>query len=306
MAKADRPREAETPPGGRGEQLLVLPCSGLDKEAGAVSRDLALLLGEYGAVVVCPVLYQRVPERYRKDLEGGRLLVVDGCKTGCASKLAAERGLKIARRLTVSEALEVRGLKPGKEPRVSEAARALVPGLAESLLETGGAPATASAGFDSAVSLMEFTADKFIFRVPESGYFFNENDCWARVAGDRARIGVSDYLQQSASDMVLFEPPELGARVEIFDEVGSLETTKTSLDIISPAGGTVVAFNQEVVEAPELINADPYVNGWSVEIELSDFESDRGLLMDCNAYFTHLQAKVSRELAAKQDGGKEN
>src|SRR5450756_2290706 len=86
---------AKDPPG-----VVILPCSGLDKEAGSASRELALMLSERGAPIVCPVLYERSPKRYEKVLGDGRLVVIDGCKTGCASKLAAERGLKIAKKLT--------------------------------------------------------------------------------------------------------------------------------------------------------------------------------------------------------------
>lgn len=278
--------------------IVVLPCSGLDKEAGSASRDLALLLSERGTPIVCPVLYQRSPKRYEKQLGAGRLVVIDGCKTGCASKLAAEHGLKMARKLTVTEAAKGLGVKAGKDPHLGEALRELLPSLAEELLA---AEPTAQTGegadgtFSGAVGYREFSVDKFVFKVPESGYFFNENDCWARVEGGRARVGVSDYVQQSASDMIFYEPPEIGVEVSIFDEVGSLETAKTALDIISPVSGKVVAVNQEVVEAPELINENPYERGWAVEIELTDFERDRELLMDSPAYFDYLKLKAKKE-----------
>ena len=280
-------------------EIVVLPCSGLDKEAGSASREIALLLSEHGVPVVCPVLYERSPKRYEKELGSGRLVVIDGCKTGCASKLAADRGLKIAKRLTVTEAAKKLGVKAGKDPHLGEALRNQVPALVEQLLaietpETS-APANAQVSFSDPVTYREFGVDKFVFRVPDSGYFFNENDCWARVEGTRARVGVSDYVQQSASDMIFFEPPKISAEVSIFDEVGSLETTKTALDIICPVSGKVVAINQEVVEAPELINEDPYERGWAVEIELTDFEDDRELLMDPPTYFDYLKQKAEKE-----------
>lgn len=279
--------------------MVVLPCSGLDKEAGSASRELALILQEQGAAVVCPVLYQRSPKRYGKSLGAGRLFVIDGCKTGCAGKVAAERGLKIATRVNVTEAAKARGVKPGKDPRLGGALKELLPAIAAELLEVAPAgeapPVEATELFYEPVEYRQFSVDKFVFRVPVSGYHFNENDCWARVAGGRARVGVSDYVQQSASDVVFFEPPEIGAEVSIFDEVGSLETTKTALDIISPVSGKVVAVSQEVVEAPELINADPYERGWAVELELTEFDSDRELLMDCAAYFDYLQKKAEGE-----------
>ncbi|MHB8896898.1 MAG: putative zinc-binding protein [Candidatus Geothermincolia bacterium] len=280
-------------------RIVVLPCSGLDKEAGSASRELALLLAENGASVVCPVLYQRSPGRYEQELGSGPLTVIDGCKTGCAGKLAAERGLKIARKLTVTEAAKEHGVKPGTDPRLGQPLRDLLPSLAEAVLAAGPPQASVSSetnvSFGGPVDYREFSVDKFIFRVPASGFYFNENDCWGRVAGTRARVGVSDYVQQSASDMVFFEPPAIGSEVNIFDEVGSLETTKTALDIISPVSGTVVAVNREVVEAPELINQDPYERGWAVEIETSDFAGDRELLMDSPAYFDYLKLKTEKE-----------
>jgi glycine cleavage system H protein len=279
--------------------IVVLPCSGLDKEAGSASREISLLLSERGVPVICPVLYQRSPKKYEKELGAGRLVVIDGCKTGCASKLAADRGLKIARKLTVTEAAKALGVKAGRDPHLTEALREILPSLAEELqaAEPIAAPVgEVTAGtFCGAVSYREFSVDKFLFRVPDSGYFFNENDCWARVEGGRARVGVSDYVQQSAADMILFDPPSIGAEVDIFDEVGSLETTKTALDIISPVSGKVAAVNQEVVEAPELINQDPYESGWAVEIELENFADDRELLMDSSAYFDYLKQKAERE-----------
>jgi glycine cleavage system H protein len=282
-----------------GTGIVVLPCSGLDKEAGSASREISLLLSERGVPVVCPVLYQRSPKKYESELGAGRLVVVDGCKTGCASKLAADRGLRIAKKLTVTEAAKAMGVEAGKDPHLTEALRALLPSLADEIIAEQAEPAQATEGakasFSQAAIYRTFSVDKFLFKVPEAGYFFNENDCWARVEAGRARVGVSDYVQQSASDMIFFEPPTVGAEVSIFDEVGSLETTKTALDIISPVSGKVVAVNKEVVEAPELINEDPYERGWAVELELSDFESDMELLMDASAYFDYLKQKAEKE-----------
>src|SRR5450830_1456557 len=123
---------AKDPPG-----VVILPCSGLDKEAGSASRELALMLSERGAPIVCPVLYERSPKRYEKALGAGRLVVIDGCKTGCASKLAAERGWKIARKLTVTEAAKQQGVEAGKHPRLGSALRDLLPELVEEILATG-------------------------------------------------------------------------------------------------------------------------------------------------------------------------
>jgi glycine cleavage system H protein len=285
----------------KGEGKVVLPCNGLDKEAGALAREAALRLVDGGAKLVCPVLFQRNPTRYEKEIGAGELLVIDGCKTGCASKLAKEKGLKIASRLNVSEMLKEMGIKSGKAPLPDPERLTRLLAALEDLSE-GETKRTEDAPpglFAADVEMNEFTEGKFIFRVPNAGYFFNENDCWARVEGKRARLGVSDYVQQSASDMVFFEPPEVGKELEQFDDAGALESTKTALDIISPVSGRVMAVNRELVEAPELINQDPYISGWAVEVELADFESDRGLLMDCDTYLAYLKDKVKKENAER-------
>ncbi len=280
---------------------IILPCNGLDKEAGALAREVALRLVEEGADLVCPVLFQRNPKRYGKELEAEELLVIDGCKTGCASKLAKERGLKISGRLNVSEMLKELGVKGGKAPLPDPENLARLLAALESPGEegSGGAGEAPSGFFTAEVEMNEFMESKFLFKVPRAGYFFNENDCWARVEGSRARIGVSDYVQQSASDMVFFEPPQVGAELEQFDDAGALESTKTALDIISPVSGKVVAVNGELVDAPELINQDPYASGWAVEVELTDFEGDRDLLMDCEEYLAYLKEKVRKENAER-------
>ena len=260
------------------EELVVLPCNGLDKEAGALARELALSLVGQGAKLVCPVLYQRSPGRYEKEMTGGELVIIDGCKTGCASKLARERGLKLARKLTVTEMLKQMELKGGKKPLPEpDHLSRLLSALPRLVEEEAQEPPGSSPGlFGETVELRDFMEGKFLFKVPTAGYFFNENDCWARVDGTRARLGVSDYVQQSASDMVFFEPPEIGRELEQFDDAGSLESTKTALDIISPVSGKVVAVNQELVDNPELINQDPYGSGWAVEVELADLGERQG------------------------------
>ncbi|MGB9810018.1 MAG: glycine cleavage system protein H, partial [Caldanaerobacter sp.] len=128
--------------------------------------------------------------------------------------------------------------------------------------------------------------------VPRSGFYFNENDCWAYVAGNRARVGVTDYVQQSLSDIMFFNPPEVGVEVEQFGELGAIESAKAVFEVVSPVSGKVVRVNEELVSSPELINEDPYKKGWIAELELTDFESDRELLLDFDKYFEILKRKV--------------
>lgn len=224
--------------------------------------------------------------RYAKALELP-LIAIDGCGTRCASKLARQRGLKPAKKLQVTEALKELGQSAGDSLTPDAEALAICRRLGASLLakpEATGSPAADAEAFGAPVEYTTVTRDKFVFRIPMQGYLFNENHCWARIAGKRARVGLSDYMQQELSDLTFCELPEVGAEIEQFGEIGSVESVKAVSDIISPVSGRVVAVNTAVAEAPEIISEDPYVRGWVAELELRDLESDRELLLDGDAY----------------------
>ncbi len=284
------------------KKFAVLPCNGLDKVAGVLAREVALGVCRAEGELVCPVLFGRSSKRYASLVENSPLLVIDGCRTACASHLAKEAGVRIARRANVTEYAKERGIKLGKSlepsPEQLEAVERLVEELLTADAET--AKTLAKTAFTAPVEYESFTLDKYVFRVPRQGFLFNENDCWAREEGSRARIGVSDFVQNSASDFLFFEPPSVGQEIEQFGEAGSLESTKTALDIIAPFSGTVVAVNDELVKAPETINADPYERGWALELELADPEGERDLLMDCPAYLAYLKDKAEREFQLKK------
>jgi glycine cleavage system H protein len=78
--------------------------------------------------------------------------------------------------------------------------------------------------------------------------YFNENDCWAYVIGNRARIGVTDFVQQNLSDILYFTPPEIDAEIEQFGEVGEIESSKMLIDLISPVSGKVVRINDTLTK----------------------------------------------------------
>jgi glycine cleavage system H protein len=85
-----------------------------------------------------------------------------------------------------------------------------------------------------------------------------------------ARLGITDYAQNSLGDIVFVQLPEPGTTVEPGEAVGEVESTKSVSDIFSPVSGTVVARNDVLDSTPELVNSDPYGDGWMVEIELAD------------------------------------
>lgn len=278
-----------------GRSYAVLPCNGLDKNAGGIAREIALALGERSdSELICPVFYRVAEARYSKVAAEKPLLVLDGCSTRCASRLAAEKGLKIAAKVTVSEEAKARNVSLPKGLRLDEAGLSLASAIVEALLaeekkeDTAREDLFAGMVYDYEI----YKKDKFIFRVPRSGFLFNENDCWAYVVGHRARIGVADYVQQSLSDIMFVTPPAIGARIEQFGEMGTIESGKAVFEIVAPFTGTVTAVNEALASSPELINEDPYAKGWIAEMELADLEGEREFLLDFAGYFDVLKKKV--------------
>ncbi|MCE5217357.1 glycine cleavage system protein GcvH [bacterium] len=278
-------------------KCAVLVCSGLDKPWGSLAREVALGAAEQAECeIVCPVLLSNSPNRYKAVLQDLPLAVVDGCRTRCATKLATSLGLKISRRLLLQEALKGCAEAPGDSlrpgPGMQQVALKLALELVAEEAEPGPAPEVPAASFPDPIDFLRVTHDKFVFAIPKEGYLFNENDCWVQVSGNRARVGISDYMQQSLTDITFFDPPEVGREVEQFDDLGGVESAKAVFDLISPVGGKVVAVNAALEEAPELINEHPYTDGWLVELELADFEADQELLLGSDDYAVKVKQKA--------------
>jgi glycine cleavage system H protein len=107
---------------------------------------------------------------------------------------------------------------------------------------------------------------------------------WTRDEGDgRVRVGITDYAQDALGDVVYVDIPETGTEVTAGQPFGEVESTKSVSDVYSPVTGTVLERNGGLEETPELVNHDPYGDGWMVAIELSD-PSELDGLMDADGY----------------------
>jgi glycine cleavage system H protein len=104
--------------------------------------------------------------------------------------------------------------------------------------------------------------------LPETVRYAEDHE-WASMTGDTVKIGVSDYAQDQLGDIVYVEVPEVGATFSRGDTFGTLESVKAVSELYMPLGGEVVAINDELEDAPELINQDPYTN-WIIEIRPAD------------------------------------
>jgi len=119
--------------------------------------------------------------------------------------------------------------------------------------------------------------------IPEDLRYTAEHE-WVRTVEDgRVRIGITDYAQDALGDVVFVSLPETGATVSVGEAFGEVESTKSVSEIYAPVAGEVVARNEALSSRPELVNADPYGEGWIVEIAPSDGDAAAGLL-DSAAY----------------------
>ena len=120
--------------------------------------------------------------------------------------------------------------------------------------------------------------------VPDELKYTAEHE-WVRPSdgSKTVRVGITDYAQSALGDVVFVSLPEVGASVTKGAAVGEVESTKSVSDIYAPLSGTVSARNEKLDDSPDLINSDPYGEGWILELEMSD-ESELGDLLDAAAY----------------------
>jgi glycine cleavage system H protein len=117
---------------------------------------------------------------------------------------------------------------------------------------------------------------------PEELLYHPEHD-WARIDGDEAVLGVTWHAQDALGELVHFEPPDVGSMIGKDASYGEVESVKAVSDLISPLSGEVLEVNQQVVDAPETVNEDPYGAGWLVRIRMSD-PDERGDLLSATGY----------------------
>ena len=118
--------------------------------------------------------------------------------------------------------------------------------------------------------------------VPEDLRYSSDHE-WARTAGDRIRVGITDYAQDALGDVVFVQLPEPGTAVTAGASFSEVESTKSVSEIYAPVAGEVVAVNSVLADAPEQLNADPYGEGWICEIVPSD-PAMVDALLDAAAY----------------------
>ena len=114
------------------------------------------------------------------------------------------------------------------------------------------------------------------------GLYYSESHEWVKVDGNIAIVGITDFAQHAMGDLSYVDMPEVDDEVAAGDEFGAVESVKAASDLYSPVSGTVVEINEELEDAPELLNQDAFAN-WIMKVEMSD-SSELDNLMDAAAY----------------------
>ncbi len=143
--------------------------------------------------------------------------------------------------------------------------------------------------------MFELQVDKFTFRVPK-GQYYSDSNVWIKLEGNTARLGLADYAQQRSGDMAFAEVKPVGTLLERGDEFAAVETIKVNISLPSPVTGTIVEVNPELQEAPEVINQDPYGKGWLAVVELADWASDSGRLLNADDYYALIKRQAEEEV----------
>ena len=117
---------------------------------------------------------------------------------------------------------------------------------------------------------------------------YHKDHSWVRVEGKKATIGITDYAQQQLGDIVYVDLPEVETEADADSELSEIESTKATSPILSPVSGVVGEVNEDLADSPEIINEDPYGNGWLMVLDMSD-PSELNDLMSKSEYEAYLK-----------------
>jgi glycine cleavage system H protein len=142
---------------------------------------------------------------------------------------------------------------------------------------------------------LETTVDKFIFKVATDRSYTSQG-LWVLVKNDIARLGVTDFFQQRNGDMAFVNLPPVGKEIAREDEIASVETIKVNLALSSPFKGQVAAINETAVKKPEIVNQDPYGEGWLCDLKVESLAQEIRSLLSPEQYFILMKKEAEEEV----------
>lgn len=285
------------------KKVALLSCAGYKKIWGLIAQEIAFRISELNSTIksICPPLHSTNSTAYKDLIETSDVIIVDGCASNCATKMLTDYQFGKLKKYYIPDLAKEFGIKIEKSLRITDEGLKLADLIAKRILEdikiTKSTPEKSITRREiEPISYNDVMYDKFKFRVPKKDYYFIENDSWIKPIDDTALVGISDYLQTKASDVLFIDLPEIGQKFDQFDEIVDFESVKAVLQLILPVSGEVMAVNEELQNTPDLLNSDPYEHGWVVEIKMTDFDSDKELLMSSSDYFEYMKKKIESEL----------
>jgi len=124
-------------------------------------------------------------------------------------------------------------------------------------------------------------------KLPDNIKYAKDHE-WLRPADGKAQIGISDYAQDQLGDIVFVELPDIGSTLKKGDAFGTVESVKAVSDLYMPVGGEILSINTALEESPELVNSEPYDEGWMIEVQMADI-TEPDSLMSRDAYIAFLK-----------------
>lgn len=132
------------------------------------------------------------------------------------------------------------------------------------------------------------------FEVKEELLYTKEHE-WARTEGEQVKVGVTDYAAKTLNDVVYVTLPAVGDKVTQFKAMGTVESIKAVSELYSPLSGTVTKSNDALASHPELVNKEPYGEGWLVEVKPDSLAGERKNLLDATGYSAYLGSELAME-----------
>jgi glycine cleavage system H protein len=125
-----------------------------------------------------------------------------------------------------------------------------------------------------------------VSEIPADLYYTEEHEWVQRTGDDTVRVGITDYAQSALGDVVFVQLPDVGADVSAGESFGEVESTKSVSDLYAPVSAKVVAVNGDLEANPQLVNSDPYGEGWLIDLQIDGSSLDDGLrgLLDADGY----------------------
>ena len=142
---------------------------------------------------------------------------------------------------------------------------------------------------------LETKIDKFIFRVASDRYYSAEG-LWVKEQGGKVRIGLSDFVAQRSGDVAFADLKVEGTALDYGDEIAVIETIKVDISFASPLAGEIVEVNPQMEGSPEVINLDPYGEGWLALLAPKNWAADKERLLGAEDYFSRVQVEAREEL----------